>query len=129
MEVDPRLPALFEESKRLVGIDVPREEITKLLMEDGGSDSGQLKVASIVGFGGLGKTTLAKQVYEEIKDKFECKAFVSVSRSPDIPSILKAILSGDGLCCMEATDVCEKLIQILRAQLANKRYVCICDLL
>ncbi|KAF8725380.1 hypothetical protein HU200_019897 [Digitaria exilis] len=97
VEVDPRLPALFEESKRLVGIDVPREKITKLLMEEDDSDSGQRKVVSIVGFGGLGKTTVAKQVYEEIKVKFECKAFVSVSRSPDIPKILKGILSGDGL--------------------------------
>ncbi|OEL27682.1 hypothetical protein BAE44_0011299 [Dichanthelium oligosanthes] len=59
VEVDPRLPALFEESKRLVGIDVPQEEITKLLMEQGDSDFGQLKVVSVVGFEGLGKTTLA----------------------------------------------------------------------
>nr|CAB3463344.1 unnamed protein product [Digitaria exilis] len=70
VEVDPRLPALFEESKRLVGIDVPREKITKLLMEEDDSDSGQRKVVSIVGFGGLGKTTVAKQVYEEIKVKY-----------------------------------------------------------
>ena len=72
MEVDPKLPALFEDAERLVGIDGPLEEITKLLIEEDGSLSGQLKVVSIVGFGGLGKTTLANQVHAKIKNEFEC---------------------------------------------------------
>ena len=67
VEVDPRLPALFEDAERLVGIDGPREEITKLLIEEGGKFSGQLKVVSIVGFGGLGKTTFANQVHAKNK--------------------------------------------------------------
>ncbi|CAD6273180.1 unnamed protein product [Miscanthus lutarioriparius] len=50
-----------KDAERLVGIDGPREEITKLLIEEGGKFSGQLKVVSIVGFGGLGKTTFANQ--------------------------------------------------------------------
>ena len=65
VEVDPRLPALFEDAKRLVGIDGPQSEIIKLLLE-GDGDPGQLKVVSIVGFGGLGKTTLANQVHAKI---------------------------------------------------------------
>ena len=42
VEVDPKLPALFEDAERLVGIDGPREEITKLLIEEDGSLSGHL---------------------------------------------------------------------------------------
>ncbi|CAN6338274.1 unnamed protein product [Urochloa humidicola] len=127
VEVDPRLPALFEDAKRLVGIDGPREEITKWLMEGSDTDSGQLvKVVSIVGFGGLGKTTLSNQVYRKIKDKFECNAFVSVSRSPDMPTILKDILSGVGYNMQMVNDV-HKLILTLRGKLANKRYLIVID--
>jgi hypothetical protein len=66
VEVDPRLPALFEDAKRLVGVDGPREEIIERLMgEDDRHCSRQCEVLSIVGFGGLGKTTPANQVYSK----------------------------------------------------------------
>lgn len=123
MEVNPRLPAMFEDAKRLVGIDGPREEITKLLMEEDDRHFGRIKVVSIVGFGGLGKTTLANQVYAKIKSDFECTAFVSVSRTPHMPKILKDILSGVGYDDTEMEDDVPKLIETLRAYLMNKRYV------
>jgi len=94
-----------------------------LLIEEDGSLSGQLKVVSIVGFGGLGKTTLANQVHAKIKNEFECSAFVSVSRTPYMPKILKDILSGVGSDGKEVEDDVEKLVKILRAQLTNKRYM------
>lgn len=53
----------------------------------------ELKVVSIVGYGGLGKTTLAKQVYEKLGCNYKCRAFVSISRSPDMTKILCSILS------------------------------------
>nr|CAB3462420.1 unnamed protein product [Digitaria exilis] len=67
VRVDPRLPALFVEAERLVGIDGPGQKIIELLENDGYGQQ-QLKVVSIVGFGGLGKTTLANQVYQKIKE-------------------------------------------------------------
>jgi uridine kinase len=51
-----------------------------------------VKVVAIVGLGGLGKTTLANQVYESLKDKFDCKAFVTVSRTPHMMEVLRTIL-------------------------------------
>ncbi|XP_066362099.1 disease resistance protein PIK6-NP-like isoform X2 [Miscanthus floridulus] len=122
VEVDPRLPAMFEDAKRLlVGIDGPREEIIKQLMEEDDSESGRLKVLPIVGFGGLGKTTLANQVYAKIKNEFECTAFVSVSRTPHMPKILKDILSRVGYGGTEMEDDVQKLIEILRARLTTIR--------
>lgn len=130
VEVDPRLPALFEDAKRLVGIDGPREEIIKRLMgeDDGYHCSRRCEVLSIVGFGGLGKTTLANQVYSKIKDEFACAAFVTVSRTPHIPKFLKDILSGVGYRDTEVEDDVQKLIEILRATLNDKRYVFIWSL-
>ncbi|KAL6622864.1 hypothetical protein ACP70R_032743 [Stipagrostis hirtigluma subsp. patula] len=127
VEIDPRVQALFEDSKKLVGIDGPREKITQWLMEDDGSDSGELKVVSVVGFGGLGKTTLANQVYCKIENKFDCKAFVSVSRNPDMPNILKEILSQVGYHNMEMLNDVQKLISALREHLTQKRYLIVID--
>jgi disease resistance protein RPM1 len=92
---DPRALAIFEHASKLVGIDEPKAEIIKLLTEEQGcgSASQHLKVVSIVGVGGLGKTTLAHQVYQELKAQFECCAFVSVSRTPNMMRIMRTILS------------------------------------
>ncbi|KAI4983392.1 hypothetical protein ZWY2020_023884 [Hordeum vulgare] len=95
--VDPRALAIFEHASKLVGIDEPKAEIIKLLTEEdvraSEQEQQQPKIVSIVGSGGMGKTTLANQVYQELKGQYECRAFVSVSRNPDIINILRTILS------------------------------------
>ncbi|VAH23833.1 unnamed protein product [Triticum turgidum subsp. durum] len=84
VDVDPRLRAVYQEADSLIGIDGPREEVVTRLMDT----QKNLKVVSIVGFGGLGKTTLAKQVYDKIGLQFDCKAFFSVSQRPDMTELL-----------------------------------------
>ncbi|OEL28050.1 Disease resistance protein RPM1 [Dichanthelium oligosanthes] len=81
--IDPRLPALFEEADRLVGIDGQMDKLVQLLSDGIGLHT-QRKVVSIVGFGGLGKTTLANQVFQKVRSQFDCTAFVSVTRSPNV---------------------------------------------
>jgi flagellar biosynthesis GTPase FlhF len=77
VEMDPRLCAVFEEANRLVGIDSQRDTVAASLT-DGIGLHPQRMVVSIVGPGGLGKTTLAHQVFEKIKSQFDCNAFVTV---------------------------------------------------
>jgi disease resistance protein RPM1 len=50
-------------------------------------------VLSIVGFGGVGKTTIANALYQKFGDQFDCRAMVTVSQSSDIEAILRSILS------------------------------------
>jgi Holliday junction resolvasome RuvABC ATP-dependent DNA helicase subunit len=91
--VDPRLLAIYKDASELVGIDGPRDELVKWLRTEESELAHPSKVASVVGYGGLGKTTLAKQVYDKLGANFECCAFVSISRNPDMMKILSSILS------------------------------------
>jgi Holliday junction resolvasome RuvABC ATP-dependent DNA helicase subunit len=89
-KVDPRLRAVYRDATELVGIDGPRDELVKWLNEKEGES---LRFVSIVGYGGLGKTTLATQIRTNLGATFECGAFVSISRKPDMKAILRSILS------------------------------------
>uniref|UniRef100_A0ACD5W742 Uncharacterized protein n=3 Tax=Avena sativa TaxID=4498 RepID=A0ACD5W742_AVESA len=65
----------------LVGIDVPRDELLEQLEE---GQQKQLKVISVVGFSGSGKTVLAREVYNsDAGRRFSVRAWVSAAdRSP-----------------------------------------------
>jgi GTPase SAR1 family protein len=53
----------------------------------------QSNIISIVGFGGLGKTTLANSLLQEFKANFDCHIFfVLISLNPDTMMIFKNIL-------------------------------------
>ncbi|XP_024319269.1 putative disease resistance protein At1g50180 isoform X2 [Brachypodium distachyon] len=132
VEIDPRLPALYAEAKSLVGIGRPREKIVQWLTGVRDAWEGchcppaagdQLGVVSIVGFGGVGKTTLANQVYRKIRHEFQCTAFVSVSQNPDVLKILGDILDqvGSRRTTGGILDDQHKLIDKIRERLTNKR--------
>ncbi|KAF7034326.1 hypothetical protein CFC21_045356 [Triticum aestivum] len=125
--IDPRLSALYNKITDLVGIDEPREELIKRLAEGGDA----IKVVSLAGFGGLGKTTLAKAVYESLRAQFDCAAFVSVSQNPDITRVFKKMLHQldhkKYAHINEASWDETQLIDELREFLRTKRYVIVID--
>ncbi|VAI70344.1 unnamed protein product [Triticum turgidum subsp. durum] len=92
--IDPRVLALQKDVGELVGLDRTRDELIKTLICEDGSSKEHLKTISIVGVGGLGKTTLTKAVFEKIKAQFDCAAFVPVGQNPDIRKIFKDLLYG-----------------------------------
>ncbi|CAN6220063.1 unnamed protein product, partial [Urochloa humidicola] len=87
--IDPRITALYTDV--LVGIDEAKQEVIMRLTNKGDGNE-QQRIVSIVGFGGLGKTTLAKAVYDQIKGEFDCTSFVSVSSNPDTNRLLRTML-------------------------------------
>ncbi|KAM0856088.1 hypothetical protein ACQ4PT_049337 [Festuca glaucescens] len=129
--IDLRLLALYAQTAGLVGIEGPREELIRLLMDKKSVSAGQMKVLSIVGFGGLGKTTLANQVYRQLENQFETRAFISVSQKPNIGKILRRILSQVGYVAREDTNMEiwyeDDLIRTLHEFLKNKRYFVVID--
>ncbi|VAI71638.1 unnamed protein product [Triticum turgidum subsp. durum] len=90
--IDPRLLDLYKDQNELVGIDDSLNELTKMMSDGDGDVSKQLKILSIFGFGGLGKTTIAKAVYDKLKAEFDCCAFVPVGRNPSVKKLLNGIL-------------------------------------
>uniref|UniRef100_A0A0A9CNK3 NB-ARC domain-containing protein n=1 Tax=Arundo donax TaxID=35708 RepID=A0A0A9CNK3_ARUDO len=127
LAVDPRLPALFAEEDHLVGMHGPIDELVRWLLEV----EGRLRVLAIVGFGGLGKTTLATQVSGKIKGGFLCKAFVSVSQRPNLKKVMrdcmKQLLQG----CEFEDDVetwdLTRIIAETREYLRHRRYLIVID--
>jgi len=130
VSVDPRLEAMYRKATEIVGIDGPKKELVMRLMNEDSSLLKQPKIISIVGFGGLGKTTLANALLQDLKSKFDCHFFVSVSFNPDIKKIFKNILLQlDEKVYGNIDEACEinllinKIIEFLK----NRRCLCLID--
>ncbi|KAL0402488.1 UNVERIFIED_CONTAM: putative disease resistance protein [Sesamum latifolium] len=69
----------WQRDKDVVGLE---EDIERLLQRAVLQEGEDLSVATIVGMGGLGKSTLAREVYNhpDVVARFECRAWVVVSR-------------------------------------------------
>jgi len=112
----------------LVGIDESRGELIRWLKPLSNADDAaeeRLKVVSILGPAGVGKSTLAQQVYREIGGQFERRAFVRASRVPDARRLLRSMISQVRRhqrppCGLPV----QELVDNLRTHLQQKRYVC-----
>ncbi|CAN6334243.1 unnamed protein product [Urochloa humidicola] len=126
--VDQRALHIYKDASLLVGIKRPKEELIQFLK--GGNHRGlaassqQLKAVSIVGDGGIGKSTLADQVYKELKPLFDCGAFISVSRRPDLMNVLRLILSSVSNMPYKDTEAgdIQHIINQIIGFLQDKRY-------
>ncbi|XP_027152150.1 disease resistance protein RPM1-like [Coffea eugenioides] len=85
-----RTQSLFIEEARLVGIDKPKAELISKILDD----HSQLKVVSVAGMGGLGKTTLVKKVYDDaaVKKRFQSHAWITVSQNFQFRDIIKNLI-------------------------------------
>ncbi|KAM5570482.1 putative disease resistance protein RGA4 [Rosa sericea] len=80
----------------VVGRDEDRNHIINHLLNDTRSFGNEnVSVISIIGFGGLGKTTLAKMVYNDkvVEENFEMRLWICVSDKFDIHTLVKGIIA------------------------------------
>ncbi|KAM3206075.1 hypothetical protein ACQJBY_061634 [Aegilops geniculata] len=91
----------------------------------------QLKVVSIHGSGCLGKTMLAKVLYNKIGREFHCRAFIRVSKKPDMKMFFRDMLSQiqrkQPQATQEASDELHITAENIRNYLHGRRYLIIVD--
>ncbi|KAK2640068.1 hypothetical protein Ddye_027863 [Dipteronia dyeriana] len=109
------------------GRDGDAAKILDMVLSTGESDGDNFRVISIVGMGGIGKTTLAQKVFndEAVKD-FNPKAWTCVSENFDVLSISKAILRSitRSPCILTELDAVQKELQ---EAVAGKKFLLVLD--
>jgi len=128
---DPRMAPYFIEQTQVVGFEDPTDELVSCLV--GGTNERML--ISVVGMGGLGKTTLAKHVCDNelVKKHFDCRAFITVSQSYTMRGLLIDMIK---TFCKDKNDPIPKslqkmddmtLITQVNQYLESKRYLVLFD--
>ncbi|KAL2515569.1 Disease resistance RPP8-like protein 3 [Forsythia ovata] len=125
------LPAASSKSRSTnksatVGLDRELMEIKKLLTKP----HSELEVVSIVGMGGVGKTTVAKLIYNDslIANHFDVRAWVVVSQDYPDQEVLKGLLNSlRGTNHESGEESIEKLAENVSKILKDKRYLIVMD--
>ncbi|XP_076922254.1 putative late blight resistance protein homolog R1B-12 [Bidens hawaiensis] len=108
-----------------IGLDDDVELIRGKLVED----QKKVGVVSIVGMGGIGKTTLATKLFNDayVKHHFHVRVWVTVSQTYDKRAVLLQILESIGANggLEEASD--SRLRELVHKNLIGKRYLIVID--
>ncbi|XP_050282975.1 putative disease resistance protein RGA1 [Quercus robur] len=109
----------------VIGREDDKKEIMVRLFD--GSVVENISIIPIVGFGGLGKTTLAHLVYNDkiVQQEFEIKLWVCISDDFDVQRIVKEIL--EQLTDERLKESFEMLQTQLREKLNGKKYLIVLD--
>ncbi|KAI3700653.1 hypothetical protein L2E82_45290 [Cichorium intybus] len=124
-----RYESSLVDASSIVGREGDKKALLKKLL--GGKDesgSQSFSIVPIVGMGGVGKTTLARLLYDEkeVKDHFEVRAWVCVSDEFSILNISKVLYQSVTGENSEFADL-NLLQEALREKLKNKLFLIVLD--
>ncbi|KAH7544561.1 hypothetical protein JRO89_XS15G0185400 [Xanthoceras sorbifolium] len=117
----------LQSETNVYGRDADAAKILEMVLSTDESTDANLRVISIVGMGGIGKTTLAQKVFndEAVKD-FDPKAWTCVSDVFDVLRISKAILESitRSPCHLNGLDAVQNE---LKEAVAGKKFLLVLD--
>ncbi|XLU80142.1 hypothetical protein S245_003562, partial [Arachis hypogaea] len=120
-----RTPSTSLERGTVYGRDDDKQALIKMLND---SNDHNLSVISIVGMGGVGKTTLAQCLYnnKDLMDGVDLKAWICVSENFDVVETTKNVIKGisSGFCSLDNFDL---LQQDLKKKLSEKKFFIVLD--
>ncbi|KAH9751796.1 hypothetical protein KPL71_014443 [Citrus sinensis] len=122
-----RTTSLIDEGEVFGRVDEKNELLSKLLCESSEQQQG-LHVISLVGLGGIGKTTLAKLAYnnDEVKRNFEKVIWVCVSDTFEETRVAKAIIEGLGVSTSGLSEF-ESLMKQIQEYITGKKFFLVLD--
>ncbi|VAI26968.1 unnamed protein product [Triticum turgidum subsp. durum] len=117
----------LDDSTKIFGRDDDKEVVANLLLDQ--QDQLKVQVLPIFGMGGLGKTTLAKMLYNDqgVQQHFQLKMWHCVSDNFDAIAIVKSIieLATNGSCDLPGS--IELLQKRLEQVIGQKRFMLVLD--
>ncbi|CAN6564483.1 unnamed protein product [Malus baccata var. baccata] len=115
----------FRQDEKIIGREKTVSDIIATVIESKNQEK-NLSVMAVVGMGGLGKTTLAKSIFNDdaIGGHFQEKMWVCVSNPFDVNSILNRMLESLKLAGFTSQ---EASLNNLKERLKGKRYMLILD--
>ncbi|XP_027181801.1 disease resistance protein RGA2-like [Coffea eugenioides] len=136
-EIDDKRGSYFNASREtgsvvnepeVLGRDDEKRQIVRILTEEIIGDDQNVSVLPIVGVGGLGKTTLARLVFNDkrVIEHFEPKLWAWVSEEFDVKRIIKALIES-----VDKTSIGDLPLDVLQGKLQEllrgKRYLIVLD--
>ncbi|KAL9451399.1 hypothetical protein AB3S75_013043 [Citrus x aurantiifolia] len=122
-----RTISLIDKRKVFGRVEEKNELLSKLLGESSEQQEG-LHIISLVGLGGIGKTTLAQLAYntDEVKRNFEKVIWVCVSDTFEEIRVAKAIIEGLGVSASGLSEF-ESLMKQIQEYITGKKFFLVLD--